>query len=77
LDCGELTDLGRVQRITDDCYSRYLRSDLFEQAQPFSAQAIFEKAETGEASARSRQARSEAAADRVYDLHEHNWHDAS
>jgi hypothetical protein len=53
-----------------------LTTSLFEQFQPFPAQAIFELNETGCIAARSRQAINEPGADRVGDYHKHDGHGA-
>jgi hypothetical protein len=45
-----------------------------EQFQPFPADAELENNKSGGVAARPRQAFDEAAADRVGDIHEHNWH---
>ena len=38
---------GGYVRVTNDCRSRHFWRDLFEQFQPFSADAVFEQKETG------------------------------
>ena len=76
LDGGELADPGGDGRIPQDRRSRHAGRDLFEQLQPFAAQAVFERGETGGVAARPRQARDETGADRVDDLHEHARHGA-
>ena len=53
--------------IAKDRRSRHARRDLFEQLQPFSAQAVLERRETGGVAAWLRQARDETGADRVDD----------
>ena len=57
-------------------HSRNARSDLFEQLQPFCAEAIFEHAKAGEVAAGPRQALDKAVANRIGDEHEHDRHSA-
>ena len=52
------------------------RRDLFEQFQPFAAQAVFVVHETGGVAARPRQAVDEAGPDRIDDGREHDRHGA-
>ena len=54
----------------------YAGRDLFQQLQPFPAQAVFERDETGGIAARSRQAVDVAGTDRIGDGREHDWHGA-
>jgi hypothetical protein len=56
----------------NDCRSRHARSNLLEQLQPFSAQAVFERKKAGGVATRARQAVDEAGADRIGNVHEHN-----
>ena len=53
--------------IPKDRRSRHARRDLFEQFQPFPAQAVFELHKAGGVAARPRQAIDEAGADRIGD----------
>ena len=46
LDRGKLADPGGYGGITNDGRSRHTRRDLFEQLQPFPAQAVFERDES-------------------------------
>ena len=62
--------------IPKDRHPRHARRDLLEQLQPFAADAVFELREPGDVAARPRQARDEAGADRIDDLHEHDRHGA-
>jgi hypothetical protein len=59
-----------------DRRSRHARRDLFEQLQPFPAQAEFEHHETGGVAARPRQAIDEAGGDRIAGDREHDRHRA-
>src|SRR5436305_309118 len=74
LDYGELADPGSDSRIPQDRRSRDTRSDLLEQLQPLSAQAVLELHKAGSVAARPRQAIDEACANRIGDVHEHDWH---
>jgi hypothetical protein len=60
--------------IPDDCDPRHAGGDLLEQFQPFPAQAEIVRGETSGVTARTRQARNPAAADRIDDGHEDNRH---
>ena len=62
--------------IPKDRRSRHAGRDLLEQLQPFPAQAVFERHETGGVAARPRQAVDEAGADRIADDREHDRHGA-
>src|SRR5262245_59210853 len=62
--------------VPNDCRSSHARRDLFEQLQPFSADAVFVYTETGDITAGPRQTIDEAAADRINDGHEHDRHRA-
>src|SRR5262249_1572351 len=52
-------------------YPRHARRDLFEQLQPFPADAVFEQEETGDVAARPRQAFDKTSADRIDEIDEH------
>ena len=67
LDRAELAASGGDGGIPQHRRSRHTRCDLFEQLQPFSADAVFELHETGGVAARLRQALDEAGADRIGD----------
>jgi hypothetical protein len=74
LQCAELADPAGRGGISQDCCSRHAGRDLLEQLQPFCAHAEFECRKSGNIAARPRQARNQAAADRVdgagkYDRH--------
>ena len=60
--------------VPKDRRSRHARRDLLEQLQPFPADAVFERHETGGVAARPRQAVDEAGADRIGRSHEHHRH---
>ena len=62
--------------IPKDRRSRHTRRDLLEQLQPFPAQAVFERHETGGVAAGPRQAIDQAGADRIDDDREHDRHGA-
>src|SRR5262249_49202182 len=53
-------------------YPRHARRDLFEQLQPFPADAVFEQEETGGVAARPRQAFDKISADRIDEVGEHD-----
>ena len=65
LDGAELADRRRVWRVPKDRYSCHARRNLLEQFQPFPAEAVFEREETGGVAARPREALDEAGADRI------------
>ena len=65
LDCAELASAGGCVGIAKDRHARHAGRDLLEQFQPFSADAVFEKHETGGVAARARQAVDEAGGDRI------------
>jgi hypothetical protein len=46
---------------------------LLEQPEPFAANAIFEQAKTGHIAARFCQASNESGADRINNIHKHDW----
>ena len=58
--------------IPKDRHARHARRDLFEQLQPFAADAVFEIHETGGVAARPRQTVDVAGADRIEDDREHD-----
>ena len=76
LDRGETTGPGGNRRIANNRRSRHARRDFFEQLQQFPAHAVFERDETGGVAAGPRQARNQAAADRISG-HEHDRHGAA
>ena len=76
LDYGELADPFGDGGIAKDRRVRHAGRDLFEQLQPFRADAVFELGKTGDVAARPRQARDEAGADRIRGLREHDRHGA-
>src|SRR6516225_5368651 len=53
-----------------------IRRDLFQQLQPFRAQAVFEGGEAGGIATRPREAIDKASADRIGNDHEHDRHAA-
>ena len=61
LDCGELADPGGYGWVSKDRHSRHARRDLFEQLQPFPAEAVFERRKAGGVAARPRQASTKPA----------------
>src|SRR5262245_64509991 len=75
LEGAELTS-PRVGCIPEDSHTLHSRSDLFQQLQPFPADAVFELNKSGGIAARSRQAIDDGGADWVYDIDEHNRHSA-
>src|SRR5712671_43489 len=76
LDCGKLPDPGGCGWIAKDRHSRQAWRDLLEQFQPFPAQAIFERDETGGVAAGPRQAVDEAGAHRIEEGREYYRHGA-
>jgi hypothetical protein len=77
LDYGVLADPGSYTRVPKDRRKLQQGHDLFEQLEPFRAQAVFEKREAGGVAARPRQTFNEARADWVDEIHEHNRDGAS
>ena len=77
LDRAELADPRGYARIPNNRRSPHARRDLFEQFQPFAAQAVFERKETGGVAARPRQAVDVPGTDRIDDDREHDRHGAS
>jgi hypothetical protein len=67
LNGSELADPRRRRRVSKDRHSRHARRDLFEQFQPFSTDAVFIQQEARGITARARQARNVAGANRVND----------
>jgi hypothetical protein len=63
--------------VPKDCDARHRGRNLLEQFQPFRAHAVFELDKTGRVTARPRHAFDQATADRVNDIHKHDWHDFS
>src|SRR4029077_1389481 len=59
-----------------DPYSFHGGYNLFQQLQPFPAQAVFEIRKPGGVSAWVRQTVDEAGANRIDDTYEHDWHRA-
>jgi hypothetical protein len=47
LDCAELADAGWYGRIAKNCCARNARRNLFQQLEPFHADAIFKIGKTG------------------------------
>ena len=76
LDDGELAGAGGLDGIPKDGYSRHTRRDLFEQLQPFPADAVFKREETGRVATGPRQAIDVAGADRIGDDREYDRHGA-
>src|SRR5262245_23960133 len=76
LDDAELGDCRRIRGITKDCHTRYIRSDLFEQLQPFPTHAVFGNHETGDVATRSRQTADDAGADWIADDRKDDRHAA-
>src|SRR5215471_5514988 len=71
LESTELTG-PRGGCISENGHTPHSRSDLFQQLQPFPADAVFELNKSGGIAARSCQAIDEGGADGVYDIDEHN-----
>ena len=67
LDEVKLAGSGAKGSIPEDRRSRHARRDLFEQLQPFSADAVFEIHKSGGVAVRPRQAADKAGADRIGD----------
>ena len=76
LNDTELGGAGGCVGIPQDRHSLHAGRDLLEQLQPFSADAVFEKHETGGVAARVRKAVDEPAGDWIGDDREHDWHGA-
>jgi hypothetical protein len=58
-------------------HSRHARDDLFEQLQPFRADAVFVQHKTSSITARPGESFHETAADRLGDLHENDRYGTS
>src|SRR5262245_28056588 len=76
LNNAKLADSGWVRGIPQDRHSRHARRDLLQQLQPFSAQAVFVRHETGGVAARPCPAIDEAGGDRISDDRENKRHGA-
>jgi hypothetical protein len=76
LDGAQLAHPAGESGIPKDRHSRHAGRDLFEQLQPFPADAEFEVRKTSGVAARPRKAFDEAGADRVGHLREHDGHSA-
>jgi hypothetical protein len=76
LDGCELRRSGGQRGVAKDPRTRHARRDLFEQFQPFRAEAVFEGGEPGCVPARPRQTIDKAGADRIGDNHKHDRHGA-
>jgi hypothetical protein len=74
LDRGEPAGASGHGGISDDGDPCHAGGDLLEQFEPFPARAEFGRGEARGVTARPRQARNPAAADRIDDGHEHNRH---
>src|SRR5215467_2256058 len=78
LDGAQLPNTGGQGGIPNDCRSRHVGCDLFEQLQPFSADAEFEEwSKSGDVAARPRQAFDEAGSNRIGGPRKHDRHRAS
>jgi hypothetical protein len=76
LDDAELCGAGRDVGIAKDRHPRHAWHHLLEQLQPFSAQAVFGRNESGGIAAWPRQTIYEAGADRINNVCEHDRHGA-
>ena len=76
LNDAELGRAGGYVGVPKDRHSCHAGCDLLEQLQPFSADAVFEKHETGGVAARPRQTVDEPAGNWIGDDREHDWHGA-
>jgi hypothetical protein len=80
-ECGDgtlhLAGPGSYIRVPKDRRKLQQGHDLFEQLEPFRAQAVFEHREAGGVAARPHQTFNEARADWVDEIHEHNRDGAS
>ena len=74
---AELTRPGRYTRSLKERHLLHARSDLFEQLQPFRADAIFVQHKTSSVAARPRESFHETGADRFSDLHENDRYGTS
>src|SRR5262249_35098003 len=77
LDRAKLSAPGARGRIADDGHTRHPRRNVFEQLQPFCADAEFELTKAGGIAARPRQARDQSAADGIGDGDEDDGHVAA
>ena len=76
LNYGKLADLGDGS-IPQHRHPFYARRDLFEQLQPFCADAVFERRKTSDVAPWVREAVNKAGADRIRHQHENDRHGAS
>jgi hypothetical protein len=74
LNCTELAKPRRNGRIPKHQRARHGRRDLFEQRQPLSRQAEFERQEAGDVAARPREVVDKAGAHRIWDDREYDRH---
>jgi hypothetical protein len=77
LDYGELADPLGYARIPKDCRARHARCDLFEQFQPFCADAVLVPGKSGDVAPWPRQACDKPGADRIDGQREYNRHGAA
>src|SRR5262245_15042484 len=77
LNDGKLTDPGAHSGISEHRCSCHAWRDLFEQFDPFSAQAVLEQRKSSDVAARLRQALDVSDSNRVDDTDEHNRHGAA
>jgi len=76
LNYSKLADL-RDGSIPQHRHPFYARRDLFEQFQPFRADAVFERRKSGDVAAWAREAVNKSSADRIRHQHENDRHGAS
>ena len=74
VDCTQVSDSGGDDGISEDCRARHSRRDFLEHLKPFPAHPVFERGKSGGVPHRLCQACDIAAADRIGDIHEHDWH---
>src|SRR4029079_1201793 len=74
LNDGKLAGSGAYSVVPKDGHSRHAWRDLFEQFQPFSANAVFEFQKTGSVAPRPRQAVDQTATDWITRDREHDRH---
>jgi integrase len=69
-----LANPGGQRRIAQDANSRNIGRKFLDQFEPFSAEAVFERAESGGVATRPRKARDESGTHRIDDIRKHDRH---
>src|SRR5215468_5331178 len=72
LNRAQLPAPGGDARVANNRRAAHAGRNLLEQLEPFAAHAVYDARKSGRVAARPRQARDEAAADRIAGIHEHD-----